>query len=327
MNTSLNHALVERIPAPAFVHGHSPEIQRLNAVVGEIAPTNIPVLLVGESGAGKEVYGRLIHRLSKHCNEPFKKLSCRAIEISEFLTQLKCDMKGNGDRAGESPCTLFLDGVDELDLECQSALLSLLPDGHLGENNNRSARLIASTTRNLEKDVDTGGFRKELYFRIGGVCLQLPPLRDRREDVDELLDHFLAKHAADLGRPVPIVSDQEMQLLRAYDWPGNVRELENLARKIALFGESGKAIAELRQVPRPEPTLPEDPQGSSLKLAARAASRRAERDMIAKALERTHWNRKRAAQELQISYKSLLYKIKQTGLEGKRVGTEAKEQP
>src|SRR6266852_806034 len=325
MNTSLSHAL-EHPAMAAFVQGHSSAIQRLNTTVWEIAPTDIPVLLVGESGTGKEVYGRLIHRLSKHCSAPFKKLNCRAPEAGEFLAQLRRDFRGNGEGARDAPRTLFLDGIDELDLACQKILLSLLPDGELDEDNSNEVRLIASTTRNLEKDVESGKFRRELYFRIDGVCLHLPPLRDRREDILVLLEHFLAKHAAELGREVPMVSDKEMELLGTHDWPGNVRELENLARKIAVFGDSRKAIDDLREMPKLEPTLPEEPRSFLLKVAARAASRRAERAMISKALERTHWNRKRAAQELQISYKSLLYKIKQTGLEGKQGETEVKEQ-
>src|SRR6266852_5969603 len=322
MNTSLSHAL-EHPAMAAFVQGHSSAIQRLNTTVWEIAPTDIPVLLVGESGTGKEVYGRLIHRLSKHCSAPFKKLNCRAPEAGEFLAQLRRDFRGNGEGARDAPRTLFLDGIDELDLACQKILLSLLPDGELDEDNSNEVRLIASTTRNLEKDVESGKFRRELYFRIDGVCLHLPSLKDRREDILELLEHFLAKHAAELGREAPIVSEKEMELLGAHDWPGNVRELENLARKIAVFGDGGKAIVELREL---EPTLPAEPSSSSLKVAARAASRQTERDLISKALERTHWNRKRAAQELQISYKSLLYKIKQTGLEGKHGGVEVEEQ-
>ncbi len=325
MSTSLNHA-VEHPAMTAFVYGHSAAVQRLNTIVGEIARTNIPVLLMGESGTGKEVYGRLIHRLSKYCHAPLKKLSCRALEPGEFLSQLKCGLRGNGEGPEEGMRTLFLDGIDELDLACQKVLLSLLPDGEIDENSHHGVRLITSTSRNLEKDIESGKFRRELYFRINGVCLHLPPLRDRREDILVLLEHFLAKQAAELGREVPMVSDKEMELLGTHDWPGNVRELENLARKIAVFGDSRKAIDELREMPKLEPTLPEEPRSFSLKVAARAASRRAERDMISKALERTHWNRKRAAQELQISYKSLLYKIKQTGLGGKQGGTDAKEQ-
>jgi len=115
-----------------------------------------------------------------------------------------------------------------------------------------------------------------------------------------------------------VVSEQEMEFLETYDWPGNIRELENLARKIAVLGDSRKAVDELRDKPKVEAAFPGEPRSSSLKVAARAASRQAERDLISQALERTRWNRKRAARDLQISYKSLLYKIKQTGLDGKQ---------
>jgi two-component system, NtrC family, response regulator AtoC len=300
-----------------FVYGHSPAIQSLNSIVQEVARTNIPVLLMGESGTGKEVYGRLIHRLSGNCQIPLKKLSCRAAEPSEFLAHLKSDLGGNGTSHSGGLRTVFVDGIDELDPDCQKFLVSLLPDGEADENGNQRVRLIASTCRDLEKEIETGSFRRELYFRISGVCLFLPPLRDRREDIPELMEHFLVKHAAELGRDVPVVSEYEMEFLGTHDWPGNVRELENLARKIAVLGNSRKAIEDLRDKPRVEQGAQEE-RSLSLKVAARAASRQAERDLISEALERTRWNRKRAARDLQISYKSLLYKIKQTGLDGKQ---------
>jgi DNA-binding NtrC family response regulator len=291
-------------------------MQSLNATVEEVARTNIPVLLMGESGTGKEVYGRLIHKLSKNCQTPLRKLSCRAVEPSEFFAQLKSDLGGNGNNREDDPRTVFVDGIDELDAAYQKFLVSLLPDG--GEKSDQHVRLIASTSRNLEQEIESGRFRRELYFRINGVSLYLPPLRERREDTTELMEHFLAKHAAELGRDVPVVNAQEMEFLGTYDWPGNIRELENLARKIAVLGDSRKAIDELREKPKVEVAFPGEPRSSSLKVAARAASRQAERDLISQALERTRWNRKRAARDLQISYKSLLYKIKQTGLDGKQ---------
>lgn len=326
MTTSFARILDHTV-STAFVCGRSPAIQSLHAMIGEIAGTNIPVLLMGESGAGKEVYGRLIHRLFKNGHTPFKKLSCRTLEPGELLQQLKPDLGGNREGSQKELLTLFLDGIDELDLACQRVLLSYLPDGETDDNRHNAGRLIASTSRNLEQEIESGRFRRELYFRINGVCLHLPPLRDRREDVLPLMQHFLTKYAAELGREVPVLSDRDMQFLERHDWPGNVRELENLARKIVVLGDTWKAIDELHETPKVEATLPEEPRLFSLKVAARAASRRAERDLIAKALERTHWNRKRAAQELQISYKSLLYKIKQTGLEGKEKGAGVKEQP
>jgi two-component system response regulator AtoC len=317
----MSPSLIDAAMSPmscALVVSRSPAVQRLNGVVEEIARSNIPVLLVGESGTGKEVYARMIHRLSTHGQKPLKKVNCRAVDQGELLAVLKSDLHKSDECFEDGPQTLFLDGIDELDLGSQRALLSLLPDGETEDNGCKRVRIIASTSRNLEKEIESGRFRTELYFRINGVCLHLPSLRDRKEDILVFMEHFLAKHAAELGREVPVLSEREMELLMTHDWPGNVREMENLARKIIVLGDTRRAIEELRAMPRPEATPLEEPRGSSLKVAARAASRRTERDLIAKALERTHWNRKRAAQELQISYKSLLYKIKQTGLEGEQ---------
>jgi two-component system, NtrC family, response regulator AtoC len=315
--TSSPTGIVCAPPVTGFVYGHSPAIQNVNSIVEEIARTNIPVLVMGESGTGKEVYGRMIHRLSQHGHRPLKKVNCRAADQGEFFATLRVDLKESAERSADGLQTLFLDCIDDLDLESQKILLSLLPDGEAEENNSNRTRIIASTSRNLEREIELGRFRRELYFRLNGVCLRLPPLRDRKEDIHAFLAHFLAKHAAELGREVPALRDEEMEFLGAHNWPGNVRELENLARRIVLLGDSRRAIEELGEMPRLEPASRAESPNFSLKAAARTASRRAERDLIAKALERTHWNRKRAAQELQISYKSLLYKIKQTGLEEK----------
>lgn len=306
------------IDANTYVRGHSPAIQGVNSLVEEIAPTNIAVVLMGESGTGKEVYGRMIHRLSKLRNLPLRKVNCRGVEQAELLA-LKSDFRNGAESGASGQRTLFMDGIEELDLERQRIMLSVLPDGendHDKDKPNRT-RLIASTSLNLEKEIESGRFRRELYFRINGVCLRLPPLRDRREDIPPLLKYFLARHAAELGREAPSLRAEQMDFLLAHDWPGNVRELENLAGRIVLLGDSERAVQELREMPRLISTVTEETQSLCLKAAARTASRRAERDLIAKALEQTHWNRKRAAQQLQISYKSLLYKIKQTGLENK----------
>ena len=161
-----------------------------------------------------------------------------------------------------------------------------------------------------------GRFRSELYYRINGVCLRLPPLRERKEDIPLLVEVFLTKHAAQLGRPRPSLSPRTFQAFLDHSWPGNIRELENVIKKVVALGDEQFAIAELiaggRETRKTEVIAR---YGYSLKAAARAASREAERELILKALARTRWNRKRAAQELQISYKSLLYKLKQIGLE------------
>jgi two-component system response regulator AtoC len=174
----------------------------------------------------------------------------------------------------------------------------------------------------------SGRFREELYYRINGVNLRLPPLRDRKEDVPALLEFFFKKYTSLFERPQPKISESTVSLLLRHSWPGNIRELENVARKIVALGDEHLATHDLSvengtKAPDPLPAalkIPENgashvPTGS-LKEAARAASRLAERAMILNQLERTHWNRKRAARELQISYKALLYKLKQLGLDG-----------
>jgi two-component system, NtrC family, response regulator AtoC len=182
--------------------------------------------------------------------------------------------------------------------------------------------LLSSATRRLDTEIESGRFRRELYFRINGVGLRLPPLRERKDDLPELMEWFMSKHSIELRKKAPVLSECELALLQSHEWPGNIRELENLARRIVALGDARTAIVELNSIPGPANRAHGEMGGPSLKVAARAASRQAERQLILKALERTHWNRKRATQELQISYKSLLYKIKQTGVVDDRLGAE-----
>jgi len=293
-----------------LVAGRAKAIQSLNATVLEIAPTNIPVLIVGESGAGKQVYARLIHRLSAHSDLKFTKLSCSALDPARGLTELQSYLQPSGSQ----PQTVFLDALDELDFAGQRALLSVLPDAFSESLPDSSpARIVSSTSRDLEAAVKAGHFRKELYFRVAGVCLRLPPLRERREDIEPLLEFFLRESSRTLNKPAPPLDRRTLEILMGYDWPGNIRELENLARKMVALGETRFVAVEFQK-----PSLAARPVSfstarPSLKIAARAASREKERELILDALDRTKWNRKRAAQDLRISYKALLYKLKQIG--------------
>jgi two-component system, NtrC family, response regulator AtoC len=298
---------------PAFVYGQGADMHSLNVLAAEIARTDIPVLVVGESGTGKDVYARLIHRLSGRSEASLTKINCAALDAGQLLNEVRAAFQFAGDGAEGETRTVFLDGVHELDAACQRVLLSLLPDGEAKNGCAKPvSRVVSSTSCNFEKEIEAGRFRLELYFRINGVILRLPPLRDRKEDIPDLLECFLVKHANELKKNTPDLSREARKLLFAYDWPGNIRELENVARKIVAVGDAGLALGDLRvsQVAQPATA---GLSVSSLKVAARAASRRAERELILKALEQTHWNRKRAARDLQISYKSLLYKIKQIG--------------
>jgi two-component system response regulator AtoC len=312
---------LEAWPENGFVRGQAHSVESLNALVAEIAKTDIPVLLVGESGTGKEIYARLIHRLSGLAETSLKKVSCASLDAGRLLAEIQEEMHPRTGRRDGAARTIFLDGVHELDAACQRALLSLLPDGEPhSRNGEKPLRFISATSRNLDKEVQAGRFPRELYFRINGVILRLPPLRERKEDIPALLSYFLVKHANELKKNVPQLTNEARELIASYDWPGNIRELENLAKKIVAVGDPTLALGDLRATYRIVPVSSENSQLSSLKVAARAASRRTERELILQALERTHWNRKRAARELQISYKSLLYKIKQIGVPGPETG-------
>jgi len=314
---------LEHSAGAGFVCGQAATVQSLNAMVAEIAKTDIPVLLVGESGTGKEVYARLIHRLSELAGAPLKKVSCAALDAGRLLAEAREEFLSDCGSGEAAVRTVFLDGVHELDSACQRALLSLLPDGEpKGGTRMNVSRFISSTSRNLEKEIEAGRFRRDLYFRINGVILRLPPLRERKEDIPALLEYFFLKHSNELKKNIPEMSASARELMGSYDWPGNIRELENVAKKIVAIGDPGLALADLGATRVSAPTAGEGVGISSLKVAAPAASRHAERELIQKALEQTHWNRKRAAQGLQISYKSLLYKIKQTGLEGTKTERE-----
>jgi DNA-binding NtrC family response regulator len=318
---------INRTVDPAFVYGQGADLQSVNLLAAEIAGTDIPVMLVGESGTGKDIYARLIHRLSGASEGQFIRISCGALDPLGVLNDVRENFQTEGENLEDRPKTLFLDGVHELDAACQRVLLSLLPDGGGGQRTARNTpRIISATSSNFEKEIEAGRFRLELYFRLNGVILRLPALRDRKEDIPDLLECFVMKHANDLRKSTPEINREARKLLFSYDWPGNIRELENVARKIVAVGDADLALTDLR-VPRTAVIHADDSGAaehapdtagsvSSLKVASRAASRRAEKELILKALEQTHWNRKRAARNLQISYKSLLYKIKEIGAQG-----------
>jgi len=309
-----------------FVHGSSPAMRALERTIADIAATDIPILLVGESGTGKEVVAQEIHRLSARWNEAFVKYGCAGLTADSLAARLHRGENVNHEDA-MSGGSLFLDEINQLEPATQARLLNLLPDGSgVPSPGCISVRVISSTTRNLEDEMRNGRFREELFYRINGVHLRLPPLRNRKEDIPSLLDFFLKKYASLFGRPTPQMSTRAMDLLLGHAWPGNIRELENFGRKVVALGNEELAIHDLSSGEAPKTSEPAPAPAKvpgnghapvrSLKEASREASRHAERAMILNQLERTHWNRKRTARELQISYKALLYKLKQLGLDG-----------
>lgn len=295
-----------------LVWGGAATIRALNGMVAELAGTSIPILLAGESGTGKEVYARALHRLAGGDAGQFRKISCPGINARHFLQEMKVGSAKSGE--GKTVSTLFLDEIEELNPECQRHFLTLVAD--IGAGENARVRLISATTNDLEKEVEAGRFRRELYFRINGACLKLPPLRERVEDIPAFAEYFLSRHAERLKKKAPALNQETLGVLVSYHWPGNVRELENVARKMVALGDATLAVSDLRVARMIRPAGMNEGKFSSLKMAARAASRQTERELILQALQRTKWNRKRAARELQISYKSLLYKLKQIETQG-----------
>jgi two-component system response regulator AtoC len=292
-----------------FVEGVSPSMRAVEAVIRELALSEVPVLLLGELGAGKHAIARRIHEMSRRSTQPFRAVSCATLQPEQLATPTASEetLLWQG--------TVFLDELADLSTSGQAWLLDVLPtvEDRAGLAGSR-ARLICGSARDLELEVKGGRFREDLYYRISGVCLRLPPLRQRREDISLLVGHFLRKYARDFRRPVPLLSAETLQLFQDYSWPGNLRELEDAAKALVALGNESVAMGGLRALLRRS-----DVAGNggrvSLRQAARAASREAEKELILRVLTRTRWNRRRAAQELQISYKALLYKLKQIGCE------------
>jgi len=305
MNSQDSNLNVAQAASPEFIYGSGPVMQSLNAMVAEIAPTGIPVLILGECGTGKDTYAKLIHRLSLQTAAAFLRIDCASLESADLARQ-NHGQRGTG---GRERGTLYLDGVQDLDLQCQRALLAHLSEDDDANTRGMRPRLVSSTNTSLEFEVERGSFRSELYFRINGACIHLPPLRERKDDISDLLECFLRKHGGINGKAIPALGTNARELLLAYPWPGNIRQLESTALNILTLGEA-RALDELHS-PRSVSQRPTGKGGvPSLKLAVRAASLQTERELIIQALEKTRWNRKRAAEELRISYKSFLNKLK-----------------
>lgn len=288
----------------AFIVGTSRSMKGLERVIRELAGSDMPVLLLAEPGAGKRSTAEHIHRLSQRREQPFLAIS------AEELTGDAFDWKGLSQRFLGGG-TVYLEEVGVLSAENQQELLALL--GRVDENGNQShsARLICGTARDLEAEVHEGRFREDLHYRVSSLSLRLPPLRQRKEDIPHLLTFFLSRYATELHCPVPTLSAQTQQLFLEYSWPGNLHELEEAARVIVMMGDEALAMGGLKSLLAKSER--QNGKRVSLKEAAKAASREAEKELILRVLTRTRWNRRRAAEELQISYKALLYKLKQIG--------------
>jgi two-component system response regulator AtoC len=311
----MHHALSDVRSTPAwdrrrpleFVRSLSPAMKATEIVISNVASSMVPVLIIGECGTGKRTLAFRLHELSKGKREKIEEVACRDMR-ADALPVLTSGGHGPG-----ATSTLLLTEIAELPAACQPVLLNLLLQREASEEGS-GPRLVVSTHRNLEEEIGAGHFREDLYYRLAGVCLRIPPLRHRREDVPALADFFLRKYSALFGRPAPVLGDSTRRFLAEYSWPGNVTELEAAIKTIAAIGDDRIAMKAFRSSSM-NGAGNQYEAGTSLKEASRAASRQAERELILRVLSRTHWNRKRAAEELRISYKALLYKLKQIGVD------------
>jgi two-component system, NtrC family, response regulator AtoC len=284
--------------ARIWIESVSAGMRTVEAMIRELSQNDVPMLVVAEHGSGKAAVAARIHALSRRAAEPFQVY--QGLEASEEILAARDGQSG----------TVYLQEVGDLTAAAQKELVRQI--GLSGAEQRRVPRYICGTSRELEPEVRAGKFREDLYYGISGVCLRLPPLRQRKEDIPVLRDWFLSTAARDFCRAVPVLSPETQNFFLEYNWPGNIRELKDAARAIVGLGDETLAMGGLRSLLR---RVDRGGNGEkiSLKDAARAASREAEREIILQVLTRTRWNRRRAAQELQISYKALLYKLKQIG--------------
>ena len=316
----------------------SGKMQPIRDLVSKVAATNTTVLLRGESGVGKEVVARAIHKASPRAGRHFLKVNCAALPGELLESELFGHEKGAftgayrqkpGKFEAADQGTLLLDEIGEMPLRLQAKLLHVLQDGEFSRVGGEKiigtdVRLIAATNRDLEASMRSHQFREDLYYRLNVIEIRIPPLRERREEIPVLVDHFLRKFNAQYGRAVDVPAET-IRAFADYQWPGNIRELENAVKRIVVLGSARpvhvEIVANLNGArlggrpgvvaleARPNPDAP-----ISLKDIARQAARDAERVAIKEVLDRVHWNRAKAARLLQISYKALLYKIVQCGL-------------
>ena len=314
------------MPPDTIFFGHSEHMKALQSRIEKIAALDMPVLIEGESGTGKDILARMLHQRSPWMSGVFVKLRCSNIPESfdDFLESYAEAVKGIPRAtlsSAHSGChgTLFLDEISETSASLQAKLLRLLQEGRLCSVNLKrcklNLRLICGTTYALESAAERGDFRRDLLYRINVLTLRVPPLRERTADIPDLTAHFLSffsnAYAGEAKRP----SQEMMHFLLNYSWPGNIRELENLLRRYVLFGCEEAVCQELLGRASEQNTKQlSSPGAVSLKELTKKAVRELEREAILKVLHANKWNRRRAACALNISYRALLYKLKDVGM-------------
>jgi two-component system response regulator AtoC len=314
----------------------SGQMHRIKEIIDQIANTDVTVLIQGESGVGKEVVARSIHLNSLRREKPFVKVNCAALPQELLESELFGYEKGAFTGAyRQKPGrfelanggTIFLDEISEMSLSLQGKLLQVLQDREFSRLGGKKdirvdIRVLIATNKNIEEEIKHGRFREDLYYRLNVVNITIPPLRERREEIPIFVEYFLDKFSKKYQKSLNPVSDKIMKAFFKHDWLGNVRELENVIQRLVVLGNEKAMIEELTPMTRSD-SIPEKKKkngstqkiGPSLKEVQQEAIKKAESEMILKVLERTNWNRKKAADLLSISYKTLLYKVREYGLD------------
>jgi transcriptional regulator with PAS, ATPase and Fis domain len=317
------------LPPPDVIFGSTPAMQAVRMKLMQAAETNIPVLIRGASGTGKEIIARLVHANSPWRNGPFVKVNCPAIPGTLMESELFGYERGAftgayGKKAGRFESahlgTLFLDEIGDLDASLQAKLLQVLQDGkfcRIGGESDHSVevRIVSATNHYLEDDMGSGLFRQDLFYRLDGISITLPTLAERRADVPRLAEYFVQHYNAVFSRRTPPFSDAGITKLMNCQWSGNVRELENVIRRYVIFGQEDASLADVNRrddlLYTPEICLEGD---ISLKEITRRAVRELEYKIISRVLLTHHGNRTDAARTLKISYRALMYKIRDSGI-------------
>jgi two-component system response regulator AtoC len=310
----------------------SPPMRALWELVRQAARVDVTVLIGGETGTGKDLVARAVHHLSTRREAPFVKVNCAAVPRELLESELFGHERGAFTGAHQTQIgkfeaahggTIFLDEIGDLHSALQAKLLHVLQDGTFSRVGGRTTlkvdvRILAATNRDLERAVAEEHFREDLFYRLNVIQVMVPPLRERLEEVPLLAEYFVERYAKMFNREGFAISPGATQRLARYHYPGNIRELENIVKRMIVLDDP-----ELSRVQFPPGSGPggsgasrlgSPPVSLSLKEIARGAARSAEREAIAKVLDQTGWNRVRAAKMLRISYRALLYKIKEVGL-------------
>src|SRR5579863_7458628 len=322
---------VEEVCDEVFFVAASPVMRKLRSQAALVAHVDIPVLLLGESGTGKEVLARLIHKLSPRAHRTFLKVNCAAVPADLLESEMFGYEPGAFTGATHAKpgkfeiCnkgTILLDEIGEMPPLLQAKLLHVLQDQQFSRLGSRSVikvdvRILAATNINIPQALANKSLREDLYYRLNAFTLSLPPLRDRKEEIPILLKHSMTRMAERYARaPLPL-SPALLQACQDHSWPGNLRELNNFLKRYLILGDEALAVTELLPKNDGNGGAKADAaraDAGGLKSLARGAKDEAEAQAIARALEQTNWNRKQAAVILQISYKALLYKIRQYGI-------------